>query len=55
MSTGRMTGQTLGATAAAAMLALGVGQGATPAAIAALLFFVAGVLGVIRRTPETQA
>lgn len=54
MSTGRMTGQTLGSTAAAAMLALGVGQGATPAAMAAILFFVAGIFSIIRRAPKAQ-
>ena len=48
MTTARMSGQTLGATASATMLALGIGQGAAPAAIAAALFFIAGVLGIVR-------
>lgn len=51
MTTARMSGLTLGATASASMLALGIGQGAAPAAIAALLFFTAGVLGIIRLSP----
>lgn len=51
MTTARMSGQTLGATASATMLALGIGQGAAPAAIAAALFFIAGVLGIIRLSP----
>ena len=54
MTTARMSGQTLGATASATMLALGIGQGAAPAAIAALLFFIAGVLGIIRFSPGTR-
>ncbi len=51
MTTARMSGQTLGATASATMLALGIGQGAAPAAIAAALFFIAGVLGIVRLSP----
>jgi DHA2 family multidrug resistance protein-like MFS transporter len=51
MTTARMSGQALGATASATMLALGIGQGAAPAAIAAVLFLVAGVLGLIRLAP----
>jgi MFS transporter, DHA2 family, multidrug resistance protein len=51
MTTGRMGGQTLGATASGMMLALGIGQGAAPAAIAAVLFFLAGVIGMIRLSP----
>jgi len=54
MSTGRLTGQTLGATAAAAMLALGVGQGAAPAAFSAVLFVIAGILGIIHRAPDSR-
>jgi len=49
MATVRMSGQTLGATTAATMLALGLGNGPAPAITAAVLFFVAGLMAIINR------
>lgn len=54
MTTGRMSGQALGATAAGALLALGLGLDAVPALGAAALFFVAGLLAILRRAPAAQ-
>lgn len=54
MTTARMSGLTLGATAAGAMLALGIGNSAIPALIAAALFVVIGVLCLVGRSCRTE-
>lgn len=48
VSTTRLTGQTLGATLMAALLAFGLGSGRTPALIAAGLALIAGLCSVAR-------
>ncbi|MEZ5655171.1 MAG: MFS transporter [Sphingobium sp.] len=48
ISTVRLTGQTIGATLAAALLAIGLGDGGTPAIIAACLALMAGFASVAR-------
>jgi DHA2 family multidrug resistance protein-like MFS transporter len=48
ISTTRLTGQTLGATLLASLLALQVGDGRVPALIAAVLALVAGLFSVVR-------
>jgi len=49
MTTVRMSGQTLGATTAATMLALGLGNGSAPAVVAAVLYVLAGLLALAHR------
>lgn len=51
VATTRLTGQTLGATVLAALLAMGVGEGRTPAIVAGVLALVAGVLSLARLRP----
>ncbi len=51
ISTTRMIGQTLGATLAAALLALGLGSGSVPPLIAAGLAVVAGLCSLARLNP----
>jgi DHA2 family multidrug resistance protein-like MFS transporter len=48
ISTTRLTGQTLGATLLAALLAMGVGSGPVPALLAAGLALLAGICSVAR-------
>ena len=55
ISTTRMTGQTLGATLVAALLALGLGGGPTPALAAAALAVVAGLCSVARLNPALRS
>lgn len=52
ISTTRLTGQTLGATLLAALLALGVGSGPAPALVAAGLAVLAGLCSVARLRPS---
>ena len=54
ISTTRMTGQTLGATAVAAFLALGLGGGSAPALTAAGLAFIAGLCSLARLNPALR-
>jgi DHA2 family multidrug resistance protein-like MFS transporter len=59
IATNRLTGQTLGATLAAILLALGLGRGPAPALVAAGLLFIAGLCSLARlnpalRTPQKQ-
>ncbi len=54
ISTTRMTGQTIGATLVAALLALGWGGGATPALVAAGLALVAGICSLARLNPAIR-
>ncbi len=54
ISTNRLTGQTLGATLAAALLALGLGSGRAPAFIACGLMLVALVCSVARLREEPE-
>ena len=54
ISTTRMTGQTLGATLFAALLALGLGSGPTPPLAAAGLAFVAGLCSLARLNPALR-
>jgi DHA2 family multidrug resistance protein-like MFS transporter len=54
ISTTRMTGQTLGATLVAALLALGLGGGSAPALAAAALAFVAGLCSLARLNPALR-
>lgn len=54
MTTARMCGQTLGATAAGAMLALGIGHGPAPALIAAALFITVATLTLLAGSYRTQ-
>ena len=55
ISTTRMTGQTLGATLVAALLALGLGAGPIPALVAAGLAFVAGLCSLARLNPALRS
>ena len=54
ISTTRLTGQTLGATLLAALLAMGVGGGRVPALVAAGLALLAGICSVARLSPTMQ-
>lgn len=54
IATNRLTGQTLGATFAAALLALGLGRGSSPAFVAAGLMFIAGLCSVARMNPALR-
>lgn len=54
ISTTRMTGQTLGATLAAALLALGLGSGSIPPLIAAGLAVIAGLCSLARLNPALR-
>lgn len=54
ISTTRLTGQTLGATMVAALLALGLGSGPAPALIAAGLSLIAGGLSLARLRPSLR-
>ena len=54
VSTVRLTGQTTGATLVAALLALGLGTGATPPLIAAGLALVAGLCSIARLRPSVR-
>lgn len=54
VSTVRMTGQTLGATLFAALLALSLGAGPLPALVAAGLALVAGLCSVLRLNPALR-
>ena len=49
-----MVGQTLGATMAAALLALGLGRGPGPALVATGLALIAGVCSVARLRPTIR-
>jgi DHA2 family multidrug resistance protein-like MFS transporter len=53
-STGRMTGQTLGATTVSAMLAAGVGLGSVPSFIAAALAVLAGLCCLVQMEPPAR-
>jgi DHA2 family multidrug resistance protein-like MFS transporter len=55
ISTTRMTGQTLGATLVAALLAIGLGGGAAPPLIAAGLALVAGLCSIARLNPALRS
>ena len=55
ISTTRMVGQTLGATAVAALLAMNLGNGPAPALVAAGLALVAGLCSVARLNPTVRA
>ena len=54
LSTTRLLGQTLGATAVAALLALGLGNSAAPALIGAGLTIVAGCFSIARLRPTVR-
>ncbi|MET0270615.1 MAG: MFS transporter, partial [Sphingomonas sp.] len=54
ISTTRMTGQTMGATVAAALLGLGLGTGRAPALVAAGLAVVAGLCSLARLNPALR-
>ncbi|MFA6124163.1 MAG: MFS transporter [Sphingomonas sp.] len=54
VSTTRLLGQTTGATLVAALLALGVGGGATPPLVAAGLAFIAGLCSLARLRPSIR-
>jgi DHA2 family multidrug resistance protein-like MFS transporter len=60
ISTNRLTGQTLGATLAATLLALRFGSGPVPAFVAAGLTLISGACSVarlnpaLRRTPKLE-
>jgi DHA2 family multidrug resistance protein-like MFS transporter len=54
VSTTRLTGQTLGATLLAALLAMHVGAGRTPAFVAAGLTLIAGICSVVRLSPTIR-
>ncbi len=54
VSTLRLCGQTTGATLVAALLALGLGGGATPAYVAAALAMLAGLCSVARLNPAVR-
>ena len=54
VSTVRLTGQTTGATLVAALLLFGVGDGRTPAFVAAGLALVAGVCSLARLRPSIR-
>ena len=51
ISTNRMVGQTIGATLVAALLAMNLGGGGTPALVGAALAFVAGLCSIARMRP----
>lgn len=53
LSTTRLIGQALGATIVAALLAANLGSGSTPAVVAAVLTFGAGMCSVVRK-PQTR-
>jgi DHA2 family multidrug resistance protein-like MFS transporter len=55
LSTTRLTGQTLGATLLAALLAVGAGSNRTPALLAAALALFAGMCSIARLRPALQA
>ncbi len=55
VSTVRLAGQTTGATLVAALLALGVGTGRTPALVAAGLALVAGLCSLARLRPSLRS
>jgi DHA2 family multidrug resistance protein-like MFS transporter len=54
ISTTRLVGQTFGATLVAALLALGLGAGQTPALVAAALAVVAGICSAARLRPSIR-
>lgn len=54
VSTTRLLGQTTGATLVAALLALGLGGGATPPLVAASLAFIAGLCSLARLRPSIR-
>lgn len=54
VSTTRLMGQTTGATLVAALLALGIGGGATPPLVAAGLAFIAGLCSLARLRPSIR-
>lgn len=54
VSTVRLTGQTIGATLAAALLAAGIGEGAVPPLVAAALALVAGICSIARLRPSIR-
>ncbi len=54
VSTVRLTGQTMGATLAAALLAAGVGSGAVPPLVAAGLALLAGLCSIARLRPSIR-
>ncbi|WP_294329593.1 MFS transporter [uncultured Sphingomonas sp.] len=54
ISTTRMVGQTTGATLVAALLAMGVGGGSTPALVAAGLALIAGICSLARLRPSVR-
>lgn len=54
ISTTRLTGQTLGATALAALLALGLGEGPVPPLAACLLAVIAGICSIARLNPALR-
>ncbi|MGC3982631.1 MAG: MFS transporter [Steroidobacteraceae bacterium] len=54
ISTTRLTGQTLGATVMAMLLAMNVGDGRVPALVAATLAFIAGCCSVARLNPTLK-
>lgn len=54
-STTRLTGQALGATVVAALLAANLGSGRTPALLAAVLAFGAGICSITRLRPALAA
>ncbi|MDB5672891.1 MAG: transporter [Alphaproteobacteria bacterium] len=54
IATTRMTGQTLGATVVAALLAFGLGGGMTPPLVSAALAIVAGLCSVARLNPALR-
>ncbi|WBH16679.1 MFS transporter [Sphingomonas radiodurans] len=55
VSTVRLTGQTFGATLAAALLAAGVGAGAVPPLVAAGLALIAGICSIARLRPSIRS
>ncbi len=54
ISTTRMVGQTIGATVVAALLAMGLGGGSTPAFVAAGLAVIAGLCSIARLRPALR-
>ncbi len=54
ISTTRLTGQTLGATLLAALLALGLGEGQVPPLVACLLAVIAGACSIARLNPALR-
>jgi DHA2 family multidrug resistance protein-like MFS transporter len=55
IATTRMTGQTLGATVVAALLAFGLGAGMTPPLVSAGLAVIAGICSLARLNPAIRA